>query len=318
MSDSETGGIGLRGRRRWQFADCVFDEASWSLTVDGRRVTTETKPLEILRVLLLRAGDLVSKSELLDLIWPDVMVVEASLPTAVHKLRLALNDAHRDPPIIETVSRVGYRLAVTVRIEETSAAKLQPVSNPLSASADPPIRMASLVPPPSWRTPLRLVSVVVGLVIVAWMASVIEPVSRLHATRANPPYSQREARDALRRLDVRAIERMLAVGWDPNVSLDDQGNGAINYVLNECEWDHGHNQEQILLMVRTLTDDGAVIDHRNIWGDTPYSIASTKRYCGPDHPVTRYLRMLCTEGSNPLGDRCMASYELARGHHLKV
>ena len=111
---------------------------------------------------------------------------------------------------------------------------------------------------------------------------------------------------------------MLAVGWDPNVSLDDQGNGAINYVLNECEWDHGHNQEQILLMVRTLTDDGAVIDHRNIWGDTPYSIASTKRYCGPDHPVTRYLRMLCTEGSNPLGDRCMASYELARGHHLKV
>jgi len=178
--------------------------------------------------------------------------------------------------------------------------------------------MASIVSRPSWSNPLRLLSIVTGLAVVAWIASAIEPVSRLHATRAKPPYSQREARDALRNLDVRTVEAMLAAGWDPNLPFDEQGNGAINYVLNQCEWDHGHNQEQILLLVRTLTDEGAIIDRRNIWGDTPYSIASAKRYCGPDHPVTRYLRMLCTEGSKPLGDRCMASYELARGHHLKV
>jgi DNA-binding winged helix-turn-helix (wHTH) protein len=306
MSETELNGVGPRARRRWHFADCVFDEASWSLSVDGRRVAIEIKPLEILRVLLVRAGDLVSKSELLDLIWPDVMVVEASLPTAVHKLRLALNDSRADSPIVETVSRVGYRLAVPVRTEETSPAA--PLTVPVSYIAARSI----------WRSPFRLLSILGGLIFAVWIASLIGPVSRLQATRVNSPYSQREARDALRRLDVRAIERMRAVGWDPNLSFDDQGNGAINYVLNQCEWDRGHNQEQILLMVRTLTDDGAVIDRRNIWGDTPYSIASAKRYCGPDHPVTRYLRMLCMEGTKPLGDRCMASYELARGHHFKV
>ena len=40
MSDADR----LR-RRRWSFADCVFDEANWTLIVDGRRVPVETKPL---------------------------------------------------------------------------------------------------------------------------------------------------------------------------------------------------------------------------------------------------------------------------------
>ena len=32
-------------RRRWMFADAVFDEPSWSLTVKGRRIELEGKPL---------------------------------------------------------------------------------------------------------------------------------------------------------------------------------------------------------------------------------------------------------------------------------
>ena len=51
---------------------------------------------------------------------------------------------------------------------------------------------------------------------------------------------------------------------------------------------------------------------RNSWGDTPYSIAKAKRYCGPDHPVTQMLRKMCYSGATPLGDRCLASYEIGR------
>jgi DNA-binding winged helix-turn-helix (wHTH) protein len=305
-------GVG-RERRRWRFADCVFDEASWSLSVDGERVPIETKPLELLRALLIDAGNSVSKDELLDRIWPNVTVVEASLPTAVHKLRLALKDENRDPHIIETVPRVGYRIVVPVRLELSSAPGFSTVTE---AAGPTPFLRAVHAARPRWMDSARLLWASAAVVLATMVgAAAMGPWNHVHATEANQHYNQRQARDALRRLDVRAIEAMLAAGWDPNKTFDDQGNGAINYVLNQCEWDHGHNQEQILLMVRTLTDEGAVIDRRNVWGDTPYSIAKTPRYCGPDHPVTRYLRMLCSEGKKPFGERCLATYELARGVH---
>lgn len=317
MSEGTPGAIDRRQRRRWRFADCVFDEAGWSLVVNNTRKTVETKPLELLRALLEDAGNLVSKDELLDRIWPNVTVVEASLPTAIYKLRQALNDANRDPPIIETVSRVGYRLAVPVHVEEPTSLTWRPAAKPFNITSKPDGGLALLPTRPGWRRPLHLLSIVAGLVVIGAVGTfAIEPLSRLHATEARRPYTQREARDALRRLDIRRVESMLAAGWDPNLPFDDQGNGAINYVLDRCEWDHGHSQDQILLMVRTLTEYGAVVDRRNVWGDTPYSIANTPRFCGPDHPVTRYLRVMCIQGKKPLGDRCMASYELKRGRHM--
>jgi hypothetical protein len=111
---------------------------------------------------------------------------------------------------------------------------------------------------------------------------------------------------------------MLASGWDPNIPFDNEGNGAVNYLLNMCEWDPGHDRRKMLLMVRTLLDGGARLDRRNVWGDTPYSIAKAERYCGPDHPVTRMIRTLCYAGFKPPGDRCLASYEIAREARRKT
>ncbi|MDZ4138583.1 MAG: winged helix-turn-helix domain-containing protein [Erythrobacter sp.] len=103
-----------RRRRLWTFAGAEFDEASWALRVDGRVVALEGKPLEVLHELLLRAGEVVTKDEILDAVWPGLTVVEGSLPTAISKLRKALGE--RQDNIIETVPRVGYRLTCTVKI----------------------------------------------------------------------------------------------------------------------------------------------------------------------------------------------------------
>lgn len=108
-----------RRRRLWQFAGAEFDEASWSLRVDGQAVTLEGKPLEVLHELLLRAGEVVTKDEILDAVWPGVVVVEGSLPTAISKLRKALGE--RQDNIIETVPRVGYRLTCSVKIESVES-----------------------------------------------------------------------------------------------------------------------------------------------------------------------------------------------------
>lgn len=104
-----------RRRRLWAFAGAEFDEASWSLRVDGRPVALEGKPLEVLHELLLRAGEVVTKDEILDAVWPGVTVVEGSLATAISKLRKALGN--RQETIIETVPRVGYRLSSPVQLK---------------------------------------------------------------------------------------------------------------------------------------------------------------------------------------------------------
>jgi len=112
---SATTAASRRRRRRWRFGSATFDEGSWALQVDGAPAALEAKPLELLHELLLRAGEVVTKDELLEAVWPGVVVVEASLTTAVSKLRKALGDD--GGRIVETVPRVGYRLAVPVAVE---------------------------------------------------------------------------------------------------------------------------------------------------------------------------------------------------------
>ena len=307
MATSRLNGPEFRSRRRWSFAGCVFDEANWALIVHGRRVPIEAKPLEMLRELLLRAGNVVSKDELLDRIWPDVTVVEASLPTAARKLRVALGDHRRKRSIIETVSGIGYRLAVPVEVEELSRSALKPklklvgrddVAGPAPADARPA------------RLP-RLLFVGGGLAVAAAAAAIAfapsEPVS---ASRAAPAYTQRDAAIAIRELDIEAIKRMIAAGWNPATPWDKDGNDALGAVLNRCEWDPGADRRKMLLMARTLIEAGAPIDRRNIWGDTAYSISKAPRYCGPDHPVTQMLEAMCYGGDMGPKDLCLATYEL--------
>jgi DNA-binding winged helix-turn-helix (wHTH) protein/TolB-like protein len=97
--------------RIWQFGECEFDELRSELCVRDRVVDLEGKPLEVLHQLLLRAGDTVRKEELLESVWPGVLVVDASLATAVSKLRKVLGEEE----IIKTVPKVGYRISVPVR-----------------------------------------------------------------------------------------------------------------------------------------------------------------------------------------------------------
>ena len=104
-------GAELPQREIWSFANCTFDELRYELCVCGKIVDLERKPLELLRYLLLKADQVVKKEELLEAVWPGVLVVDGSLATAVSKLRKVFGEQE----IIQTVPRVGYRIAVPVR-----------------------------------------------------------------------------------------------------------------------------------------------------------------------------------------------------------
>src|SRR5262252_3471755 len=98
-----------------------------SLTLDVGRLCLEgstgavalrPKSFDVLRYLVENAGRVVTKSELIDKIWPDVLVSEESLSRCISEVREAVADG--DHRIIKTVPRRGYRFIAHVR-ENTEA-----------------------------------------------------------------------------------------------------------------------------------------------------------------------------------------------------
>jgi DNA-binding winged helix-turn-helix (wHTH) protein/serine/threonine protein kinase len=100
----------------WRFAGCEFDERRRELRVQGTLVDIEVKPLEVLHQLLINAGEVVTKAELLESVWPGVSVVDGSLATAISKVRKVLSDDR----LVVTIPRVGYKLAVPVHCTRVS------------------------------------------------------------------------------------------------------------------------------------------------------------------------------------------------------
>lgn len=103
----------------WRFGGTVFDEQALTLSVGGAEVELERRPLELLSLLLEHAGEVVTKDEILDALWPDREVSEASLTKCVARLRSALADD--DHTIIRTAHGFGYRFAAPVTVQQAEA-----------------------------------------------------------------------------------------------------------------------------------------------------------------------------------------------------
>lgn len=300
--DSHSETANRRQGRRWHFGTAVLDERSWTLSVNGRETSIEAKPMELLHVLVLRAGETVSKEELLAAVWPGVSVVEASLATAVLKVRKALGDD--GAAAIVTVPRIGYKLVGPVE-EESAARPLEQTTGPPPASSQPPAFAAPAggQPPRRWR-----LAVIVLLATAAGAGWLSLRHTGTAAAGMAAPVDFGVARDALRRLDLPQIESLLHAGWNPNTPFDKEGNGALHVVVQVCEWDPAHDRQKLMLTVKTLLDGQAQPTLRNVWGDTAYSIARAERYCGPKHPVVHLLYVACYTGLNPVGDKCLPDY----------
>lgn len=104
----------------WTFGRAELDDLRHELRVDGHAVAIESKPFVLLRLLLQRAGETLSKDELIEAVWPGRVVTDGVLAKCVTKLRSALGD--EDQSVIKTVHGYGYRLAVVVTSRPAPAA----------------------------------------------------------------------------------------------------------------------------------------------------------------------------------------------------
>jgi DNA-binding winged helix-turn-helix (wHTH) protein len=82
----------------------------------GRKIRLQEQPFRILATLLQHAGQVVTREELRERLWPEDTFVDFdhSLNTAVKKLRRALNDEADKPRFVETLPRRGYRFLGSV------------------------------------------------------------------------------------------------------------------------------------------------------------------------------------------------------------
>jgi TolB-like protein/DNA-binding winged helix-turn-helix (wHTH) protein/Tfp pilus assembly protein PilF len=125
------------GARLLRFDDFELDVRVGELRKRGVKLRLQGQPLQVLAVLLNRAGDLVTREELRAQIWAaDTFVdFDHSLHNAIARLREVLGDSAETPRYIETLPRRGYRFIAPVERFET-----HPASNsaPPKAPAGPP------------------------------------------------------------------------------------------------------------------------------------------------------------------------------------
>jgi DNA-binding response OmpR family regulator len=88
----------------------VLDRRRREVHVAGRAVGLTLKEFEILRLLLERPGEVVSRDRFLDTVWPDVFVSRRTIDTHVALLRQKLRAADGRAPAIDSVRGVGYKL----------------------------------------------------------------------------------------------------------------------------------------------------------------------------------------------------------------
>ena len=166
----------------FRFGVFELDVRSGELRRHGLKIRLPDQSFQILRALLMRPGELVTRDELRQLLWTAETFVdfEVGLNSAVRKLREALDDSADNPRFVETVPRHGYRFVAPV-VGSAAAGALpreRPVEQPSGAGcrrddrlagrdsaracADQPASRARL-----WRAAALLFVLLVGMAAVA-------------------------------------------------------------------------------------------------------------------------------------------------------
>jgi Tol biopolymer transport system component/DNA-binding winged helix-turn-helix (wHTH) protein len=117
------------GQRICRFGVYEADFQAGTLKRHGIPLRVQEQPFRVLGVLLERPGQIVSREELRDRLWPAGTFVEfgGSLNTALMKLRAVLNDDSENPRFVETVPKKGYRFIAP--IEELPALASRALGN---------------------------------------------------------------------------------------------------------------------------------------------------------------------------------------------
>jgi len=164
--------------RVYRFAGFTLEPAERRLSGAGKPIALTPKVFDTLVLLVERAGHVVSKDELMKLLWPRGYVDESNLTKHIWLIRKALGDGEHDSRFIETVPKAGYRFIAPVVAGETpgptpglNPGETAPAAAPSPLAAPGPTADAAPVvaaaTPPARRRLSRRAAAVAGVAGVA-------------------------------------------------------------------------------------------------------------------------------------------------------
>ena len=110
---------------RYRFGTFEADAGSGELRRRGIMIRLNGQPFQLLLLLLERQGELLTREEISEALWPDGTVVdfEHGVNSAMNRIREALGDSAASPRYVQTLARRGYRfVAPVVRIDPALSA----------------------------------------------------------------------------------------------------------------------------------------------------------------------------------------------------
>src|SRR5215469_8827908 len=114
-----------------RFGVFEVDLRTAELRKQGVRIRLPGQSFQVLEALLLRPGELVTREELKQKLWPSDSFgdFEHGLNAAVNRVRDALGDSSDSPRFVETLPRRGYRFIAPLQQEEANPAVKPPAQN---------------------------------------------------------------------------------------------------------------------------------------------------------------------------------------------
>ncbi|HET8667586.1 MAG TPA: winged helix-turn-helix domain-containing protein, partial [Terriglobales bacterium] len=186
-------------RLLYRFATYEADPATGELRKAGGRLRLPEQPFRVLIMLLERPGELVTREEIRQKLWPaDTFVdFDHGLNTVINRLRETLGDSASNPRFIETLARRGYRFLAPVEVTRPATAAAAPAAAPIE-SIDRPTedsrkingalpalngRMAAVLTKPEDvpAVPRRYVRVLFLLIQIMYLCFYIAALARLRA-----------------------------------------------------------------------------------------------------------------------------------------
>ena len=113
--------IGDLGRGPFRIGECLIEPSLNRLSRGDTTIQLELKVMDVLVCLAERAGEMVTRFEIIDRVWATEFIADNTLTHAINEIRTALGDDARNPSFIETIYRRGYRLMVPVTVEQRPA-----------------------------------------------------------------------------------------------------------------------------------------------------------------------------------------------------
>ncbi len=156
------------GPRFMRFGPFQVDQQRQEVSKDGSRLKLQGKVYQVLLALLEKPGEVVTREELRQRLWPaDTHVnYDANVNTTVNKLRQVLGDSTDKPLYIETIPRKGYCLVVPSAASDVTMVPA-PANTVLENVASPaaPALLLKTEPPAQARSGFWIPIGVVGLIL---------------------------------------------------------------------------------------------------------------------------------------------------------